>query len=297
MPSGYFGRCSVVDHATPWFLPTAPAPWHSEQVAGWPGQFRLTDDLTEVAWIELDRWRGVGGTRVTSVVPGGFAAYVRVFHPAPSRSGYVTWSEVARTTGRSMHPLAQWTRISPRGDAEHPWDAPRHGEPPLEVLVPLVATLRAVTATTDHCFFAIWDGWGQLHSRSFSSLRSSKQSKGTATPVESFVVEREREARLFPRFELEPGTGRRYLLGTGPLDVLIEIADDSFSERPGVPAAMWWPSDRSWFVASEIDFDSTLVGGSTELRDAILHNALLEASEVPPDGILSMKGDTVNPPT
>lgn len=32
------------------------------------------------------------------------------------------------------------------------------------------------------------------------------------------------------------------------------------------------PADRSWFVASEVDFDSTLVGGSAELIKAIVES-------------------------
>jgi hypothetical protein len=114
------------------------------------------------------------------------------------------------------------------------------------------------------------------------------------TPRDRFISERAVEAENYPRFEIEPKTGRPYLLGSGPLDVVLDVADDTSFERPGVPVAMWWPADRAWFVASEIDFDSTLVAGSPELRDALLSNTAFEAFEVPPDGILSLNGDTVN---
>ena len=104
----------------------------------------------------------------------------------------------------------------------------------------------------------------------------------------------EDEARGFPRFELEPGTGRPYLLGSGPLEVVLEIAQGSVSERPGVPVAMWWSSDHSWFVSSEIDFDSTLIGGSEELCGELLANRELEALEVPHNGALDESGDNIN---
>jgi hypothetical protein len=37
-----------------------------------------------------------------------------------------------------------------------------------------------------------------------------------------------------------------------------------------------WPADRSWYVASEYDLDSTLVGCSRHLADAILAAPELE---------------------
>lgn len=79
-----------------------------------------------------------------------------------------------------------------------------------------------------------------------------------------------------------------------PLEGILEVADNSSFDHPGVPVAMWWPADRAWFVASEIDFDSTVVAGAPELRDGLLSSSALEAFEVPPDGILSLNGDTVN---
>jgi len=55
-----------------------------------------------------------------------------------------------------------------------------------------------------------------------------------------------------------------------------------------------WPVDRSWCVATEIDFDSTLVGGSAELIAAVLANPDLEAFPVRPDDSLQADADTVN---
>jgi hypothetical protein len=33
---------------------------------------------------------------------------------------------------------------------------------------------------------------------------------------------------------------------------------------------LWWPVDRAWCVASEIDLPWTFVGGSTKLIDAVI---------------------------
>lgn len=281
--------------------------WHCDTVSAWPERFTLVDDLSEFGWIQLDPWVEGPGSVVTSVVPKGFAAYVRVFHPASVRSGSdepVRWSEVARTTGRTMYPLAQWKLVS--GEVAGPrWREPDQGEPPREVLLPLVSALRPFTSTPDRCLFAIWDGLGVLHMGSSNSLLRreyrigpvrllGRTAKAPHTRRDHVIAQREAEAAALPRFEFEPYSGRPYFLGSGPLDVVLEVTDDSDYDRPGVPVAMWWPEDRSWFVASKIDFDSTIIGGSADLRDALLSDERLEALEVPPEGILSDNGDTVN---
>ena len=50
------------------------------------------------------------GLRAGHVVPQGYAAYARIFHPAsrymPERREWelVSWSEIASWTGRAVHP-------------------------------------------------------------------------------------------------------------------------------------------------------------------------------------------------
>lgn len=87
---------------------------------------------------------------------------------------------------------------------------------------------------------------------------------------------------------------RTYLLGAGPIEVVVEVADTPLPDLLGVPVALWWPADRACFVASEIDLDSTLLAGAGELRDALLADDSIEAFEVPPDGIISFDGDRIN---
>ncbi len=59
-------------------------------------------------------------------------------------------------------------------------------------------------------------------------------------------------------------------------------------------ANLMWPSDRAWFLASEIDFDSTLVGGTRDLIESILDNSGLDAWPVGPDDSLAYDADRVN---
>ncbi len=48
-------------------------------------------------------------------------------------------------------------------------------------------------------------------------------------------------------------------------------------------------------MASEIDFDSTLVGGSTQLIDDVLQSPALDSWPVQPDDSLAADADRVNP--
>jgi hypothetical protein len=43
---------------------------------------------------------------------------------------------------------------------------------------------------------------------------------------------------------------------------------------------MWWPADRAWFVATEVDGFSSYVGGSQTAIDAVLASPELEAIAV-----------------
>ncbi|MEJ7741811.1 MAG: hypothetical protein WKF73_04215 [Nocardioidaceae bacterium] len=57
-----------------------------------------------------------------------------------------------------------------------------------------------------------------------------------------------------------------------------------------------WPSDHAWCVAAEVDFDSTLVGGSHDLITAVVADRALEALPIDPDGRLTSDTDTINDP-
>jgi hypothetical protein len=63
---------------------------------------------------------------------------------------------------------------------------------------------------------------------------------------------------------------------------------------PTQPPNLFWPAGRTWCAASEIDFDSTLVGGPAALIDAILDHPALEAWPVSPGDRLTADADRIN---
>jgi hypothetical protein len=260
-------------------------------------------------WI-APRLRGFGG-RVNQVVPDGFDAYVRVLHPpADERGEPATWAEVCRRTGRTPHALMQWQSIAVvvehvtmRGRWPHrypssthssdwPGQEPAMGQAPPELLRPLLDVLGRFTAEPSECVHALWEGWGWLGEGSWAVLTVADGS-GPPERVPDARPGLPDDVLRLPRLQLP---NRAYLLFAGPLAAALrmghQITDDWFV--PQSPSLLW-PADRSWCLATEIDFDSTLVGGPAELAEALLAAPGLEAWAVPPDGDLTLDGDLRNP--
>lgn len=231
------------------------------------------DDLAPAAWV-IERIKGFA-VNVGSVVPTGFAAYARVLHPAYRegdeadwhRHPSVTWAEVARANGRVLHPEAQFGSlvgwVVPQGH-EQPdiWDdEPDEGTLPEDVAYVLAEVLGRHTTTCDRCWFAVWDGWGDLE---FPSAN-------------------------VPTFHLPH---RDYFLFAGP----VSAATQSFGDQRWYRSAnLWWPDDRAWCVATEVDFDTTYVGGSEACIAALLATENLEVLPAEVSHGITAGGDQVNP--
>ncbi|UNK70915.1 hypothetical protein [Microbacterium sp. H1-D42] len=142
-----------------------------------------------------------GYATMHGVVPRGYPAYARVFHPASVRSlpnravptqeeynrmpaaeldalsgQYVdqpaTWADAASAFSTVMHPLAQWQSLV-RTPPEEDWhtriapdgrefSSPMEGDLAPATLAALAAHLTAHTATPDAGVAAVWAGYGGL---------------------------------------------------------------------------------------------------------------------------------------
>lgn len=109
-----------------------------------------------------------------------------------------------------------------------------------------------------------------------------------------------REIATGPTFALHGGTGRTYVLFQAGAD---DFADPAWVDRapwvrhgwsPQTPS-MVWPDDHAWFLATEIDWDSTLVAGSAELVRELIETPGLEVLAIDPGAPLTSDGDTINP--
>ncbi len=250
---------------------------------------QLESDVTPAEWIaEGIRDR----SDVGSVVPEGFEAYVRVFHPAYRRTAEglipMRWAEVAASSGATVHPLMQWNNIA--GPRSHT-DGPNEGSLPRDVTEHLARILATHTTRPELVWFAVWDGWAGLRIYPDDSSR--------------YLLTRSRFARLqrlrsryWPHRRLQPPAprfslpGRSYFLFKGS----IGCASESFYHRSWQSANLWWPDDHSWIVATEIDFVSTYIAGSRTCIEAILASLSLEAFPVNVDDKIGWNADVINPP-
>jgi hypothetical protein len=201
---------------------------------------------------------------VGSLVPEGFSSYVRVFHPAYrwAEDGIygiepVQWSTVAEWTGRIAHPLMQFERIANIPENEDPsWGPPPQvGTLPKEISEKLLTILRGFTSTPELCWFCVWEGFGEMNVLHYEGV---------------------------PRVEVP---GRAYLLFRGEIEAIT-----SFGQSPNI----WWPEDRAWCVATEIDLDSTYVGGSEECINRIVTDPAIETFPAHLESRVDLGADELN---
>jgi hypothetical protein len=272
----------------------------------WPPSFEPCHDLTPADWLlpRLLPW-GLGGALVTNIIPMGFDAYVRVFHPAGAGPLHdpVSWHQVADWSGRVFHPLAQFEKMSIPARS-NPAPPPFDSAPWLGRLIPpvcdvLVGELAKLTQTPSTCYFAIWDGNGILYAGSSTMVRAvpydDDESPDDQTDFDAALAAWRRDVAGLPRFE---HPYRNYLLGRGPIGMASELDRHPLApgswQTLGLPPQLWWPEDRAWVVASEIDFDSTLVATTIAGAEALIACEGIEALLVPSDGRLDFNGDDLN---
>ncbi|MFT3716042.1 MAG: hypothetical protein QM774_08885 [Gordonia sp. (in: high G+C Gram-positive bacteria)] len=260
-------------------------------------------------------------TTMHGVVPRGFEAYARIFHPAtaqtlhgePRRAPYselsrdevmdiasrtttepATWAQAADAFGTVMHPEAQWgdlVKWSGRaGDFVSPmeapddrtFEAPHVGHPPAAPVTSLAAVLESFTTTAEDVFVGVWEGRG--------GVQGGDDREGALS----------REVTDGPRLQLP---GRGHIVFRGALSEF--RADDWMDHMPwndhplGLlqeAPTLIWPADHAWAVVSEIDFDSTIVGGTQKLVDAVCSTDGLEALPIREGASLTYDADTINRP-
>jgi hypothetical protein len=222
----------------------------------------ITDDVERASWLGRRMYRQGGWARVGSIAGYDFEAYARILHPRPTGSGaweHRRWADVAATAGKVMHPLVQWERLLDHEEPRGGTSDVGHLDP--QVLAALAPLLGDATTTPDDALAAYWVGG------------SGQDLIGRSATIDryDYVLARTSTTEL-----AEPGWG---------LDI-----DFRTDESP----QLLWPEDHAWVLASEIDWDSTIVAGSRALVDASLTDGRFEAFVVDEDSDLSWDGDTIN---
>lgn len=325
-------------------------------------RFTWAPDLERGEWLRPMETEPFGS--IMSIVPRGFEAYARVFHPverdrprstrtwrdvdaATYFSGVEdvealletqrsTWAKAAASFDTTMHAQAQYAQLL-RSDYDNvngaiAADGWSYGAPSVGIFDAASLTAASVvlarhTATPGAA--AIWEGWGGLVSSAglayfvlesepvvdislgkrlaaaarrgiIAGARSMRDALPRLTrhepePGSGLLA---REIAAGPRFELHAGTGRGY--------ILFEAGANDFADAAWPHRAPWvdnfnaqspsilWPDDHAWVLATEIDFDSTLVAGSKALIRELAQTPDLEVLPIPTDADLSWDGDVLN---
>jgi hypothetical protein len=204
-----------------------------------------SDQVGEAQWI-ADRLHN-GGRGPCNIIPGGFEAYA-------------AWG------GMELHAYTDFVSAALpqyKPAASLPWDgsAPDIGTVDPGDASSLIDVLKDFTRTPDHCWFCLWDGFGWDRTVMFGPDGRAE----LPDPVPETV-------RNGPRVRLP---GRNYLFYEGKIwEALAFIPAEH--QTPN----LWWPQDRSWCVASEIDLASTFVGGSAAMIHRLCADSRVEAYEI-----------------
>lgn len=257
------------------------------------------------AWIE-PRLTEFATYHLGAIVPRGFESYARILHPVKvGKESWITWAEVARRAGTELGPTSAWWRVA---GAEHRTDHLEHcpdvGNLEERSFDALLENLLSESGADAECVVAVWHGFG--HITGARSIFGWSQ-EAPLTPWQKWGpvrwlrgLMRLRSPHSFTR-ESPPGPYPPEVLDGPTLELphreYFTFASthatvhgpcryDQWAEgdREGWQSPqLLWPLDRAWCVATEIDYDSTLVGGSAALIGRILADPRLEAFPVDPD--------------
>ncbi|HJZ38232.1 MAG TPA: hypothetical protein VJ204_18330 [Solirubrobacterales bacterium] len=224
-----------------------------------PGsELEQVDGAVAGAWIAPALRDGFGGY-TKQQVPQIYEAYARILHPAWDDEGNeVTWAEVARRLGTRAHREMQWHAIVGSYDPFNFTDSRWSGGDPYtgELAEDKLDQLCLILARHTTTPESAFFG--------MSTIRSG------VTDEWPYAAQLEQPAR-------------EWVVPKGPLAAVDQAPN------------LIWPEDRAWFVASEVDLDSTLVGGSRALIDELLAAPGLEVWEVEGEVSLQSDADKLNP--
>lgn len=198
---------------------------------------------TSVATWAQDRQSG-DVRRTDFQVPSGFDKYCRIFHRVPDLNGELKpWSSFATAVDFAITDRTHWHSIAQRDDS-------------LRWIGPIEGVLDKLSASE---FLALLCGRVPLSTTLIAGFwRGSTRFQGSTAELPTVKLGL-RENVLF-----------RVTLST------LSGIDEEF---PGI----LWPEDMSWYLSTDIDYDSTIVGGTSDFIDSIMMSSSIEAVVISPD--------------
>lgn len=271
-----------------------------------PDGIEILRDPSAGHWIEnrLQPW-GKEGVTLSSFLPDTFPAYARIYHPFHlgedavldrREEQPVRWSTVAGWTGATVHPLMQIDKVAHVPfpyNIDLDWgECPEMGSLPFPESVSLTEMLRECATTPDACFLGYWKGYGCLNR---GTIYLYVPGGGLFPRIEAMIHNMWESRRPIPdplgNVQTLKGQHRDYILFRGDLQTV-----PSLSQHPRwfQSPSLWWPEDRAWCVATEIDGYDTFIGGSHACIERILDCPDLEALPLSVDDRIDGGADMIN---
>lgn len=260
---------------------------------------------------------------VSAILPSTFEAYARIFHPAYkltyTERKVLRWEEVAEQCSRVSHAKMQWNNIFCEHFSDYhaaqdkeikagSIDFPSEGSLTRDMATTLWTLLENYTQA-NNCFFAIWEGYGrhgellkqaptlEIPGRRFhifeGEISAIENSFYSMFPSEPLIFRSVRAPILFGITIRNPFSKVPKYEPT-ELDELIRNMPQP-EEFEYQSANMWWAADNSWCIASEIDLNTTYIGASQEVINAIVNCKNLEAYQVEITDDITNTSDLINP--
>jgi hypothetical protein len=147
----------------------------------------------------------------------------------------------------------------------------------------LIALLTQHTSAPNRCWFCVWEGYGYLTGAVAALAPRFRTQDESKSPFPYGAAIRPPRPKLKKTRVRLPN--RDYLLFTGSVQ-----QGARWEDGPN----LWWPDDRGWCVASEIDLPYTFIGGSRQLIEEILAHPLLEALPATISQSITADSDAIN---
>lgn len=223
--------------------------------------FRSSDPIGTVRWL----------------LGGSYPAYARAFHPVPAGEGrYTTWGQTARATGKTVHSEMQYDRIS----VGLPDDSDRPARASMGAVAWRSLIQNVGPFGDPDCIAALWTGRDWL-----SAGRDCDREDRCVVEKKSWA-----EAQTLSR-----PPGRSYRVFTTSLR---DIASFGVALSPDffvfAQPTLVWDRALSWCIATDPDYDSSVIGGDPPLIERICGDPQIEALPIGGEQSLLLAADSIN---
>jgi hypothetical protein len=214
---------------------------------------------------------------VTGNVPAGFDNYFRILHPPRAKTGeYLTWTDLSEVAGVPMGAMVQWDQIATGLKSTMVFTGirpPVLGKMPLSVFEGLIAVLAKSADRSEWVF-------GLSTAHTLLLRPNQNEAHGQNVPASS--------ARSWSAAEISTTRCRlpsgEFALVKGTIESIMDwFGQMAAMETPRIVPDLMWPLDGKWFIATGVDFDSTLLGADESVSRLVTHASGLEILKVDPE--------------